>query len=64
MDPKACLEAAASALQDGDNETCVDRLNDYREWREHGGFEPHGGDLDAALMIRAVYNVAGKPVAS
>ena len=40
MDPKACLDACTQALFLGDFATARERLNEYREWRERGGFEP------------------------
>lgn len=45
MDPKACLDRAEEALKDGDLEECREALQDYRAWRNRGGFEPKGGDL-------------------
>lgn len=44
MDPARCLQDASSALDAGDINTAVDRLDAYARWRDHGGFEPVGGD--------------------
>lgn len=56
MDPKACLESAQEALDDGRDREARDFLRDYREWRSMGGFEPDfDGDAgdDVARMISA-----------
>jgi hypothetical protein len=54
MDPKACLRRAATALADGDPSGAEAALDDFREWRRRGGFEPTGGDEAARLLGRLV----------
>ena len=44
MDPAACLQRAADALEQGDLKEARAALADYRAWREGQGFEPAGGD--------------------
>lgn len=44
MDPKATLERAASAIEDGDLDEAQDAIDDYARWRRKGGFQPSGGD--------------------
>lgn len=51
MDPEACLTRAEEALADGDLEECQAALDDYRDWRSRGGFQPADGD-DRAAGIR------------
>lgn len=45
MDPKACLERLADAIDGADWSEAVAALNDYYRWRVSGGFEPAGGDV-------------------
>lgn len=40
MDPQACLDRAALAISTGDMGEAQEALQDYRNWRERGGFEP------------------------
>jgi len=40
MDPKACLEEAATALNKGWLQVAEDLLAEYDAWRVKGGFEP------------------------
>ena len=44
MDPQAALDGAERALQAGELANAQQFLNNYREWRSRGGFEPAGGD--------------------
>jgi len=52
MDPEACLNRAATALEDSDLDECREALSDYRSWRSRGGFEPEGGDAKAKLLTQ------------
>lgn len=52
MDPEACLNRAANALEDSDLDECWKALSDYRSWRSRGGFEPDGGDAKAKLLAQ------------
>lgn len=51
LDPKASLDRAANALDQGDYDTAREALDDYGAWRKRGGFEPPGGD-DRARELR------------
>lgn len=55
MDPLSCLLAAQDAIRDGDLETAADHLDNYRNCRRRGGFEPaiHGtrGDTFARQLM-------------
>jgi hypothetical protein len=55
MDPEACLARAESALEDNDHEEAADALEDYRQWRSCGGFEPLNGDARANELRRKVH---------
>jgi hypothetical protein len=48
MDPKACLDRAAKALEEGDVDEARAALDDYADWRQRGGWKPEGGDALAA----------------
>lgn len=50
MDPDATLKTAARALKRGDKATAYEYLGYYEEWRSNGGFEPEGGDAQAAAI--------------
>lgn len=43
MDPTACLNRADQAVSDCDAAEARAALQDYRNWRERGGFEPMHG---------------------
>lgn len=44
MDPEETLRLAEEAFRLGDYDDALDHLNEYRSWREQGGFEPDDGD--------------------
>lgn len=53
MDPEACLQRAARAIEDDDLPEAHAALEDYRQWRAGGGFEPEGGDERANELRRS-----------
>jgi hypothetical protein len=72
MDPKACLDAAESAVMAAeateDNllhiEECEEHLANYREWRRKDGFEPEGGDArcrSITIRLEALPTESGRP---
>lgn len=72
MDPKACLDAAESAVRAAeateDNllhiEECEEHLASYREWRRKDGFEPEGGDArcrSITIRLEALPTESGRP---
>ena len=72
MDPKACLDAAESAVRAAeateDNllhiEECEEHLANYREWRRKDGFEPEGGDArcrSITIRLEALPTESGRP---
>lgn len=54
MDPEKCLAQAEGHLKEASYEDCGDDLQDYREWRGQGGFEPSHGDLRHDLCLRGL----------
>ncbi len=48
MDPKETLRLAEQAIYDGEYEDATEHLNNYREWRERGGFEPCNVSVNGA----------------
>jgi hypothetical protein len=52
MDPQACLDRVERLLDAGELDDGRDALDDYREWRLGGGFEPDDGDKRARLLAR------------
>lgn len=68
MDPQACLDRAASALAAREYGEAQALLQDYRNWRVNGGFEPEycgtrglGGDAYARELFDklSVYVIGG-----
>jgi hypothetical protein len=63
MDPNACLTACDQAISDGDIAAAMAHLEDYRQWRCRGGFEPieiagttMRGDVFAAYCERRIHD--------
>jgi hypothetical protein len=52
MDPEACLQAAETALAEGDHEEAREHLENYRSWRSRGGFMPTNGDARERVLRR------------
>jgi hypothetical protein len=52
MDPLACLQRAAQAIDATDYAEARLALSDYRAWRARGGFEPTDGDDRADELER------------
>ncbi len=50
MDPEETLKIAARALKAGDKARAYEYLGYYEEWRSGGGFQPEGGDRQAAAI--------------
>lgn len=57
MDPLAALQTAQRAYAAGDYDQAREFLNNYREWRKAGGFEPavpEGADNAARVLGKAL----------
>lgn len=52
MDPQAALDAAESAINDGDKAEAREYLANYASWRRNGGFQPAGGDARHASLLK------------
>lgn len=67
MDPQAALDAAERNIQTGQKtasearsqeafRNAAERLEDYWEWRNRGGFEPPGGDARAHALVSELWD--------
>lgn len=55
MDPEAALTSAASALMSGETQEARQYLDNYKQWRLRGGFEPSEGDIRARQLRRKAW---------
>lgn len=68
MDPSACLAACDQAISDFMLDGAREHLDDYREWRRRGGFEPSDvagtskrGDVFADWCERRIADATREP---